>query len=365
MTCPPAAPATDRLARAAAAMRMAGLTLVELMVGMAVGLFVVSVAVSIFVSTRTLHAVSSASSRMSENARLAMDVLQADIRNANYAGCKPLLNDSPLNLLRAGSGGFITTSGLQGHHGTGSGFSPALIPPLAALPAGSAPLTDSDVISVRVPAEMEGLGIIAPMTSASAAPQVAASAPGNNLSMGDIVLVANCKAAAIFQVTEPDPVATGVLNHAVGGSFDPGNSAADLGQRFRSDSTVYKLQTRHYYVAPSALRPGTNSLWRLVSPASGIAEEVASGVDRLIVTYGVDGGLAAGTQNVDRYIDATGVTAWDKVVSVRLQMLVATAKDGVARTSQTVDFAGSSVRSLDRRLRTALTEVVTVRNSAP
>ena len=61
----------------------------------------------------------------------------------------------------------------------------------------------------------------------------------------------------------------------------------------------------------------------------------------------------------------TASTAWDKVVSVRLQMLIATAKDGVARTSQSVDFAGSAVTFPDRRLRTALTEVITVRNGAP
>ena len=40
-------------------------------------------------------------------------------------------------------------------------------------------------------------------------------------------------------------------------------------------------------------------------------------------------------------------------------------KDGVARTSQSVDFAGSAVAFADRRLRSALTEVITVRNGAP
>ena len=83
------------------------------------------------------------------------------------------------------------------------------------------------------------------------------------------------------------------------------------------------METRHYYVAPSALRPGTNSLYRLVVPGAAGPEEVASGVDRLLVTYGIDGGAAAGQQNVDHYAAADGVTAWDQVVSVRLQMLVA------------------------------------------
>ena len=346
--------------------RARGMTLVELMVGMAVGLFVVLVAVSIFVSTRTLHSVGSASTRMSENARLAMDVLQTDLRNASFVGCRPLLNDAPTIVLLAGDGGFLSSpAGLRGSRGTGSGFSPALTGPLAGYPAASAPLSTSDVISMRLPADMPGLGIVATMPTTVAAPQVAASNPANTLAAGDIVLVASCKASSMFQLTEANPVATGVLSHALGGAFSPGNATDDIQQRFRTDATVYKMETRHYYIAPSALRPGTNSLWRLVVPGSGAPEEVASGMDRLLITYGVDGAAAAGQQNVDRYVAADGVTDWDRVISVRLQMLVATTKDGVARSSQSVTFGGSAVAFSDRRLRSVLTEVVTLRNGAP
>ncbi len=343
-----------------------GMTLVELMVGMAVGLFVVLVAGTIFISTRVLHGVGSAATRMSENGRLAMDVLQTDLRNAAFVGCRPLLNDSPVIVLLAGNGGFLTSSaGLRGNRGTGSGFSPALTGPLAALPSASAPLPTSDVISLRVPADMPGLGIVAAMPSTLSAPQVAASSPTNTLAAGDIVLLASCKASTMFQVTEANPAATGTLSHGLAGGFVPGNATNDLQQRFRTDATVYKMETRHYFVAPSVLRPGTNSLWRFVVPGAVDPEEIASGVDRLAVTYGIDGGVAAGQQNVDHYVAADGVTTWDKVVSVRLQMLVATAKDNVTRSIQSVDFAGSAIAFNDHRLRTSLTEVVTVRNGAP
>jgi type IV pilus assembly protein PilW len=346
--------------------RARGMTLVELMVGMAVGLFVVLVAITIFASTRTLHAVGSASTRMSENARLAMDVLQGDIRNAAFVGCRPLLNDAPTIVLLAGDGGFLSTAvGMVGYRGTGASFSPALTGPLATFPAASAPLPTSDVLSLRVPADMAGLGIAATMATTVAAPQVAASAPTNTLAAGDIVLVASCKASSMFQVTEPNPALTGVLTHGLGGGFSPGNATDDIQQRFRTDATVYKMETRHYYVAPSVIRPGTNSLWRLVVPGPVVPVEVASGVDRLAITYGVDGAATAGQQNVDRYQTADAVTAWDKVVTVRLQMLVATAKDGVSRTSQSIDFAGATIAFTDHRLRSVLSEVVTVRNGAP
>ena len=103
------------------------------------------------------------------------------------------------------------------------------------------------------------------------------------------------------------------------------------------------METRHYYVAPSMLRPGTNSLWRFTVPGTARRRKSPRASTGCSITYGIDGGAAAGQQNVDHYAAADGVRAWDKVVAVRLQMLVATAKDGVARNTQSVDFAGSTV----------------------
>ncbi|MDH5539617.1 MAG: prepilin-type N-terminal cleavage/methylation domain-containing protein, partial [Rhizobacter sp.] len=197
----------------------AGMTLVELMVGMAVGLFVATVAIATFVSTRSLNVVNAATTRMSENGRLAMEILQADLRNAGFAGCRPFgmrVDDPTVSVLNGGiDAGFITegNSGLRGHRGTGSGFSPALSTALSVVVP--APLSNSDIVSVRVPADQVALGVVAAMPSSTAAPQLKAATPGNRIRTGDVVLIANCKASTIFQVTEADPFATGVLNHAV------------------------------------------------------------------------------------------------------------------------------------------------------
>ena len=75
-----------------------GLTLIELMVGLAVGLFVSLIAIAVFVSTRTLNVVSNSSARMSENARLAMEVLQDDLRHAGFQGCHDVSADPPTNV---------------------------------------------------------------------------------------------------------------------------------------------------------------------------------------------------------------------------------------------------------------------------
>ena len=347
-----------------------GFTLVELMVGLAVGLVVSVIAISVFVSSRALHSVNTSSNRMGENSRLAFDLLHKDLRSAGFQSCKQHSGGPPETVLNAGNGGFLDsgTSGVRGYRGTGSGFAPALTTALSGvLPA---PDPASDIISIRVPVDLLSLGLVATMPTVTGVPNVGANTPGNTIAKGDIVLMASCIASVIFQVTENSPATTGLLTHATGGVLQPGNSSTDLKLVYnRGDTAVYRLQTRHYYVAPSAIRPGTNSLWRFVVPAPAGAtnpEEVAAGIDRMVVTYGVDTDAVLDS-SVNRYFAPDGIAAadWDKVLSARVQMLTATTKDGTARSAQTVIFASSPFTGSDKRLRSVLTEVIAMRSRTP
>ena len=352
--------------------RARGMTLIELMVGLAVGLFVSLIAIAVFVSTRTLNVVNNSSARMGENARLAMEVLQEDLRHAGFQGCHDVAANPPVSVLNsaaAANAGFLDTglTGVAGHRGTGTGFAPGLGPALDALI--QKPNKNSDIVTVRVPADNLSLGLTAAMATAAAAPQIGASgAAVGMLRQGDIALVASCKAAAIFQITANPPAATGALEHTAGTSPSPGNAAATLPQRFGSDAAVYRLETRHYYVAASTLHAGSNALWRFRVPCPGCTgtdnpQELAGGVDRLNVLWGID---TDGDQTVNQYLGADAVTAWEQVGSARVQMLVATTSNGnVTQGAQTVSFAGATVTPTDRQLRTVLTEVVTLRNRAP
>lgn len=350
-----------------------GMTLIELMVGLAVGLFVSVVAVTLFASTRTLASVGTSGTRMSENGRLAMDMLHRDLRNAGFQGCKSENAEPPISKLKpANNGGkFLDTgtTGVVGYRGTGAGFSPALSGALtaAAIAAIAVPSNDSDVLSLRVPIESVSLALTAPMTLSTGTPQVGAgNIPAGTIVQGSIVMIGSCKAATIFQVTEANPPATGALTHDTAGS-NPGNVDLDLRQVYRGDAAVWPMQTHHYFVAPSVDRPGTRSLWRYAFPASAgkvepDLEEVAAGIEKMAISYGV---AKPTERNLNRYVAADAVTNWDdEVLAVRIQLLAATAQDGVSRSLQTVQFAGSAVTATDHRLRTVLTEVVTLRNRA-
>ncbi len=359
--------------------RLAGMTLPELMVGMAVGLFVVTIAISTFVSTRTLNVVNSSSTRMTENARLATETLHTDLRAAGLSGCRPLaMREDPsfqpgfLKVAVNDNAGFLTAgySGIRGHTGTSTAHSPALPAAVAAKAVNRS--LNSDIISVRVPVDTVAMGLVSAMPTKASAPQLQASAPGNTIVSGDVLLISNCKAAALFQVSSANPAVTGVLAHDVGGAW-PGNATDDLGLAFGSDATVHRMATRYYYVAPSVLRVGTNSLWRLQVPAEpGDAEptprEVASGIDRLVVTYGFDTSTPVDF-SVNEYRSAAAIGAapddWDRVLSVRLQMIAATAEDRTSQSNQRYKFDGAVVTATDRRLRTVMTELVTLRNMAP
>ncbi len=71
-----------------------------------------------------------------------------------------------------------------------------------------------------------------------------------------------------------------------------------LGHVFSTDASVYRMVTRTYYVAPSARKAGTNSLWVNSVPAydgQPQPEEMVEGVEGLALLFGedLDGGRAA------------------------------------------------------------------------
>jgi len=349
-----------------------GFTLVELMVGLAVGLFVSVIAISLFVSSRKLQAVNSSSNRMAENARLAFDLLHKDLRLTGFRGCSDDFTRAPVSTLNSSNGAFIVAAeGIRAYTGTGAGFTPALPAVLTVTsPSRPAPRNNSDVISVRVPVDAASLALVATMGSNTDAPNVGTDTAGANLiDSGDVVMMSNCKSAVLFQVTgAADPGTTGLLPHATGGGFYPGNASTDLGIRYnRSDTALYRVQTRHYYVAPSAApsRAGTFSLWRVTVPTpagAAAAEEIVPGIERLNVTFGLESG-AVPDRAVDRYVAAAGVGAhWNNVLSARIQMLTATTDNGTAQAASSVAFAGGTVSAGDKRLREVFTEVIAFRN---
>ena len=63
-----------------------GMTLIELMVALAIGAFLMIGAITVFMQSRTSFRVTESLARLQENGRFALEVLEADVRMANYWG---------------------------------------------------------------------------------------------------------------------------------------------------------------------------------------------------------------------------------------------------------------------------------------
>ena len=211
--------------------RIRGFTLTELLIATTIGLIVLGAVAQVFATSRTTYKVTEGLSRLQENARFGMHFLTWDIRMAGYMGClqKSATVTNHLNNPADYSSNFVLGQFVNGHGYTGSGSS--LTDWTPALPAGyftaGEVVPGTDVLVVRRGSE-SGERVLPPyMPTPSAALHIE---PGTGLSVNDIILVAVCRSADLFQITGPDdPSLTGTLNHNTGTvSQGPGNATQDL-----------------------------------------------------------------------------------------------------------------------------------------
>lgn len=337
--------------------RQLGMSLVELMVWMAISMLILAVIGVVYGNTKQITRVNDTVSRLQENGRFVIHLLDRDLRMVGFRGCNGAAV-APVSVLNSTAYPYRFDVAIAGFYGSSSAWSPALDSSISTL--SPAPVVNTDVVTIR---HIDGPGVplTATMGNASADLQVSAGSP---LAAGDVLLVADCSNAAIFNATSFTS-ASGVIGHEVIGASVPGNTTKNLGYAFSTDASVYRLVTRTYYVAASARKPGTNALWANSVPAYDLQpqpEEMVEGVDGIVVLYGED---LDGDRAANRYVTANAVGTWNNVVSVRPQVLLATVLDKMATSPQPYTFNGVTTTPTDRRLRTVLTSVVTVRNRVP
>lgn len=336
--------------------RLRGLTLIELMIALTLSMLVLGVIIAILMGSRQTYRVNEAMTRMQDNARYAFQVLSRDIRGAGYFGCAGA-DVVPTNTLN-GPTDFLYSFGraIQGYEATGSSaWTPA--------PDGSitSPLGGTDIIVIR---GVEGSDVNVPsytITAPSTAPgstddPKVPSASG--LATGDVVLVSDCLAAAIFQITGMTAGAFYTVGH-VAGAGAPGNATKDLGKAY-TGGKILKIATRVYYIRTNA--DGRPALYRKAGAAA--AEEVVEGVENMQVQYGEDTSPNRDL-TADVYRNADAVADWSRVVSVRVSLLMQTIDNNVASQAQRYTYNGATTTPADRRLRQIYSTVIALRNRAP
>lgn len=335
-----------------------GLSLVELMVSITIGLILLAGVLSIFLSSKVTYFANEKTARLQENGRVALDLIQHDVRSAGFAGCArvaPFIStlNSPTSML------WNYSVPLQGFENTGAAtWSPAL----AAGTLNPAPIADSDVLVVRT-LERDGLTLRMDLDNAgvTSSPRVTSTA---DVPVGTIMLVTDCEGSTVFQVTGYAAGTPATISHAAGGS-NPGNSTDDLGRRYLAGSRITPLQTFIYYVGNDPAT-GEPALFRQTGGTQP-ADLLIEGVQALQIAYAED---TNGDRIADVHRAADAVGNWDRVLSVSLAMLIQSAEQGTDIDTKTYQLLPAAVGGRlvnpvdDRRMRMVFTTSIALRNRA-
>ncbi|MCW7755246.1 PilW family protein [Desulfobotulus sp. H1] len=348
-----------------------GITLVELLVTLAVAMLLGTGIYQVFAGTVRSYSTNEALARLQEDGRMALAFLRSEIQGAGYLGClsDPDTVESGLN-----NPDFFAVNFTRGIYGLEASAentwrdSAGEVSPTAtglnAMALDPPPLTGSDILVIR-----GMLPIGQPMTLTGSMDSdgnfTVDSLPEGLLQEdgGDILMVADCHTAVIFQTTSCSD--TGVIARGPTSDLVPGNASVPLAGGFSTGAEVFVPQTQIFYVAND---PITNipSLFSMSRPTRSLADLVISGVDNFQVRYGVD---TNGDGMVNGYVNANAVTDWGRVLSVRFGLLLRTpliSDPNAPADAGTYDVSGNGATDFtapgDRRMRMVFSGTVGLRN---
>ena len=306
-----------------------GVTLVELMVAMLLALLLITAALAMVLATSRTSGTFDALARTQEAGRLALVMMERDLRMAGYRGCAFGAVNSLLD--PAGSG---WSEAVYDFNEPYFGWSESDV---AAIPSGTLPAAfhtryaRGDVLVVKNAAVPLGVGLGADITADS---DVAELDTAIDVPVGSLVLVSDCGGGGdLFQVTTDDLSPSDRLER---NASLPGITPGNLDPALHVFSRLYpavstelmQAQSNVYYVGFQESADGdltaTSSLRRIRmgERVGGAApdDELLEGIYDMRVQYGVD---LSGNGSADDYrrADALAAEDWAQVVSLRLSVL--------------------------------------------
>ena len=328
-------------------MRQSGVGLIELMVAMVIGLFLILGAVTVFSQSRSTYRTAESVARLQEIGRLAMDVVETDVRMANFWG---MSNRADYIINRVPIGGSPTTD-----------FDATQQANAAVCGTTSAP---SNYFVLNLDEYIGGSNNAYTLTCAAS----------NYLAGTDALWVRRANAT---QPATMDEDRIYLQTSRIRGTLfmpgcdDPTDQTCIPADYLPPASQSRELEAHVYYVSSrSANRDDVPSLRRKrFANANGAAadafldEEIVPGVEDLQVRLGVD---TNGDTNVDQYVNPGAVPANATVVSATIWLLIRAEEREVGYVNDTsfqyADMA-AAVTPDDNYRRILLTKTIHIRNT--
>lgn len=336
--------------------RQRGFSLVELMVAMTIGFIVLAGVGYLYLESRQAFRSMDNLSRMQESARYALEIMSRDIRMAGYRGCASSSGAFHNTLNKGTESAYNFGLPINGYDAAGAGWSPALPSDAGGL-SGLSILAGTDAIILR---SAFGGGTTVTAQPGNSSADLKVTTP-NDLAIDDVVMVTNCVASTVFQITNMNVNGAGQnVVHNVG-TGSPGNSTKDLVENYSSSGgEIIKMQSKSYFIRTGA--SGRPALWQFDNYKAAGGDnpaEIAEGVENMQIQYGID---ANADGVVESYSAGNAVADWNQVAAVRISLLVAGNDDNVASSKQKYTYDGALVTATDQRLRQVFTTTVSVRN---
>lgn len=328
--------------------RQAGVSLIELMVALLIGLFLMLGAITVYNQSRATYRASEGVARLQEVARLALDVLEADIRMANFWG---LNSKSDYVTNRAGPGqplpaAFTAAQGgrISSCGGVGSNW------------------------AINLDSYLDGSNNTYGLACAGQSPDAgSAGNPGS-----DVLVV---RRANEVQSTTLDVNSIHLQTSRIQGElFVPAcntasNPACIPGGYLPPVSQSRQLEVHAYYVSTqSTLRNDVPSLRRKVIGNVNAGtfvgdEEIVAGVEHMQVRLGID---TNGDTNIDQYVNPGAVPATARVVSATIWLRIrAEERDFGHRDDNVYQYGdmAAAVTPNDNYRRIVVTRTIQLRNT--
>ncbi len=320
-----------------------GLTLIEIMIALLIGVFLTVGILQIFASSKQAYRLQENLSRLQENGRFAIDFITKDVRMAGFAGCMSkatvaITNSTDVKSPNPNPATFPAVStGLIGNENITNNWS------TLACGASNECVTGTDALSLQ---SASSCG--AQLTGNTIPDNANIQIPSSNtcgIAANDVLLISDCTKAELFVATN---ASNGSGKQTVAHANNQ-NLQAHLTNSFGNDAELFVPKLISYFIRIGT-SGGAPSLYRVdnTKAASGGTNpvELIEGIENMQVLYGVD---SDATQDFipNYYVDASQVTDWTKVISVRINLLAVTIDNNLTDQPQPYTYNGTRITPTD------------------